>query len=312
MHLSIFDTSVSTENLGDYIIMDSVNKELREVFPNYLFVSNATHERIGLRTYSMVRHSSYSILGGSNILTNNIVLDRQWKITIQDVFFINELVLMGVGWRTYQPKVDYLTRLFYHRLLSKNVIHSVRDSYTEEKLNSLGISNVINTGCPTMWKLTKEHCTLIPDSKCSKVVFTLTDYRKDEDYDRKLLSILRNEYSSLFFWPQGAQDLDYLKEIDSLQGITILQPNLSCFDELLLQQIDYIGTRLHAGIRALQFKSRTIIIGVDNRAVEKSRDFNIPMISRLDLHLLTDKIGSSWHTEITIPEENIKLWKEQF
>ena len=32
--ITIFDTSVVTENLGDYIIMDSVNRELQGLFKN--------------------------------------------------------------------------------------------------------------------------------------------------------------------------------------------------------------------------------------------------------------------------------------
>lgn len=56
------------------------------------------------------------------------------------------------------------------------------------------------------------------------------------------------------FWPQGTGDIEYLKklsnEIDTTK-IKILQPNLRSFDERLEDNYSYIGTRLHAGIRAL-------------------------------------------------------------
>ena len=49
------------------------------------------------------------------------------------------------------------------------------------------------------------------------------------------------------------------------------------------ENIDYVGTRLHAGIRALQHKKRTIIIGIDNRAIEKAKDFNLTVIDRKNI-----------------------------
>ena len=52
-----------------------------------------------------------------------------------------------------------------------------------------------------------------------------------------------------------------------------MSPTLEAFDNLLESEIDldYIGTRLHAGIRAIQKKRRSIIIGVDNRALEMQK-----------------------------------------
>lgn len=38
-------------------------------------------------------------------------------------------------------------------LIKENLYHSVRDSESVKILNDLGFKNVINTGCPTIWKL---------------------------------------------------------------------------------------------------------------------------------------------------------------
>jgi polysaccharide pyruvyl transferase WcaK-like protein len=76
--------------------------------------------------------------------------------------------------------------------------------------------------------------------------------------------------------------------------------------------IDYVGTRLHAGIRALQKKRRAIIIAIDNRAIEKQKDFNLTIINRDKIDYLKDKILSSFNTDIRIPVSNIDLWKKQF
>ena len=70
--------------------------------------------------------------------------------------------------------LDFLLKI----LLSKTYLHSVRDEYTKDMLERIGIKNVINTGCPTMWSLTEEHCKQIPIKKSNSVVFTITDYNK--------------------------------------------------------------------------------------------------------------------------------------
>ena len=48
-------------------------------------------------------------------------------------------------------------------------------------------------------------------------------------------------------------------------------------------EFDYVGTRLHAGILALNYRKRTLIIAVDNRAAEMKTDINLPVIARGDL-----------------------------
>ncbi|MBN2850072.1 MAG: hypothetical protein JXK92_05385, partial [Erysipelotrichaceae bacterium] len=76
--------------------------------------------------------------------------------------------------------------------------------------------------------------------------------------------------------------------------------------------IEFVGTRLHGGIRALQLKRRTFIVAVDNRAIEKHKDFNIPVLLREDCDKLDDILTQPVKTEITIPMDKINEWKSQF
>jgi len=69
---------------------------------------------------------------------------------------------------------------------------------------------------------------------------------------------------------------------------------------------------LHAGIRAMQKKRRTIILGIDNRAFEKAKDFNISVCPRDDLQKLESLIKSNLSTQIKLPTKNINRWKAQF
>ena len=90
---------------------------------------------------------------------------------------------IGVGAQQYNQTFTFLTKISYKWLFKGSTLHSVRDSYTEKLLKNIGIDNVINTGCPTMWSLTPTLCTLIPSKKAKEAVLTLTDYKPNPERD---------------------------------------------------------------------------------------------------------------------------------
>ena len=57
---------------------------------------------------------------------------------------------------------------------------------------------------------------------------------------------------------------------------------------------------------------RTIIIGVDNRALEKKKDFNLPVINRKEIEDLNNMINSSYSLDIKLPTQDIIKFKEWF
>lgn len=311
----VFNTAISSENIGDYIIMDSVNKVIYDLFENDMVFETLTHDAISKPGYKLNKIADYSFVGGSNLLSSNMNRYNQWKVNLKDSLFLDDILLLGVGWWQYQKKPNLYTKILFKRLLSNNKIHSVRDSYTEKMLKSIGINNVLNTGCPTMWGLTPEHCAKIPSNKGDCVVFTLTDYNKNVARDLELINILLKNYKTVYFWPQGSGDFNYFKLLGNHNEISVLGANLIAFDRLLDNKkldVDFIGTRLHAGIRALQKSRRSIIIGIDNRATEKKKDFNLNVISRDSLNELEQMISVNFETQITLNTNNIELWKKQF
>jgi polysaccharide pyruvyl transferase WcaK-like protein len=314
-HIAIFDTSIATLNVGDGIIMDAVNEQLQSIFPDDQHIRIPSHEKIGVTSLSIIRRSKAAIVGGSNILSSYMNKYRQWKLDPMDGYFMkNKVTLLGVGWRQYQGKTNLYTKMMLRRILCTDRLHSVRDSYTESRVKELGITNVINTGCPTMWNLTKAHCAQIPSKKADKVIFTLTDYSRNDKADRKMIEVLKRNYTHVSFWVQGNKDFAYFNSFGELvNGIKIVAPNLPSYNDVLeVEPLDYVGTRLHAGIRALQKKRRSIIIGIDNRAEEKRKDFGLPVLDRAQIDSLEDLINRETALQITLPEMNINLWKKQF
>ncbi len=305
-----FDTSLVSENGGDQIILEYCNGILNELFPKDFIVHIPTHDRIGSFGRGYCMEAKYKIMCGTNILASRMPKFKMWDANLSDIKYIEGTCLLGTGWREYEGNPNLYSKYFWKKVLSKDLIHSVRDSYTEEKLRNLGFDNVVNTSCPTMWKLTEEHCNKIETKKSENVITTLTNYRMEPQKDKQMLDVLCDNYNKVYIWIQALEDYTYLKKIYDLKKLILINPNYHCLDDILEQDnIEYCGTRLHAGIRALNKGKRTTIIAKDNRAKEIAKDTNLNVIKMDEME---EVINGEIITDIKLPYENIRLWKEQF
>lgn len=309
----LLDTSAESDNAGDQIIMECCLKELPDEFRRTKLVRVPTHRFATENEKEELKKACCKILCGTNILSGKMRNYGLWKIG-SDIAPYRNTVLMGVGFDSSRANFDYYTKMLFHTILDKRYTHSVRDSFSEQMLKRMGINNVIFTGCPTMWGLNKEHCKLIPQKKARNVICTITDYNRDYLMDKKMLDILLKSYEKVYFWIQGSSDLSYLKELGYEDQVCPIPSSLEKLDEVLQQtNLDYVGTRLHAGIRAISALHRSIIISIDNRAECISKDTGLPIIHRKDIPICLEKrIFSNFSTEIYLPWENIKQWKRQF
>lgn len=310
----LFDPALASQNIGDEIISDSARRHLCPLFEGDFVMRVSTHQRMSFRYRRYINDSKAYFVLGSNLLKSKMLFGfRQWDISLSDVVQVNNVVLVGCGWQAYEDRIDAYSRFLYRKLLSKDILHSVRDEYAKEKLQSMGFSNVINTGCSTMWGFTPEFCECIPKEKGSRAIATITDYNPDPSQDELMLSTLLDYYDSVSIWLQGNGDKRYASTLPSFERCAIIPPSLSAFDRALeADGVDYIGTRLHGGIRALQHGRRSLVVAIDNRAREKHRDFNLPTIDRNDIRELGGWICSSQPTNIRLPMREIQRFLDQF
>lgn len=328
--------SISSENVGDHIISQYCDDIFLNMFGEALYVNIPTREKLSDVSRRHVATSDYSFVCGTNLLASNMWKWKQWNINILEALDIlntnvrkkeylfpkkvcskyenNKLLLFGVGWWQYQEKPDIYTKCLLKLILHRKMIHSVRDSYTENMLKSIGIDNVLNTSCPTMWKLTETFCKTIPIKKSRKVVTTLTNYNMSKDKDEILLDILLRNYEQVFVWLQAIEDQQYLFTLKQHEKVKIIYPNLLAYDRFLDESnVDYVGTRLHGGIHALNKRKRTVILAVDNRALEIAKDTNLPVIRRENIETQLEKwIQGSNEVKISLPHDNIERWIKQF
>ncbi|GGC46899.1 hypothetical protein GCM10011386_43840 [Parapedobacter defluvii] len=309
----IFDTSIATTNLGDHIIMDAVNRIVNELFTDDFVINIPTHFSIHPLDLPALRKYDTALVGGTNLLKNNTFGKPQWKVAMKDLLALrHKVVLLGVGWWQYQDKpISLYSKWMYKALFSKRYLHAVRDNYTLQKLAEIGIKNVINTGCPTVWGLDEPHLSQINPRKRDTVVTTVTDYLRDPERDRLLLETLKRNYRDVYVWIQGSKDRAYIESLTS--DVQYIAPKLSAFDTFLEKEsCEYVGTRLHAGIRALQKRRKALIIGIDNRAIEMRNDIGLNVLERQRIDLLEEKIHEEMSVKLYLNTGAIQRWKTQF
>lgn len=311
--VTLFDPSINSLNEGDAIIQHYCNTVLREIFSHHNTIHIPTHCIPDEKQLSALSHSATKIVCGTNLMTPHYEEFSNWKIPYNLASYRN-IVTFGVGWGYYCDDISPASRFVYNTILSKDMLHSVRDSYTESKFREMGFANVVNTGCPTLWGLTPEACSAIPQGKSRNVITTLTDYARDEQLDIRMFQILHKHYENVYVWVQGADDMEYLRQLTDLSALKTIPRSFDAYTEALkMGDVDYVGTRLHAGIHAMNMGVRSIILAVDNRAIEMGRDFNMPVLQRKNLEDNLEKmILDSWHTSISLPSKQIQAWKNQF
>ena len=309
----LLDTAMESDNQGDYIIVENCEKQLSESMDVTKLPHIPTHRSINHQEQTALLNASRKIFCGTNMLSGHMRTYGLWKIGA-DVSPYRNTILMGVGFDSKDPEFDRYSKQLFQTILCKSGFHSVRDSFSEQKLQSMGIKNVLNTGCPTMWELTPEKCAKIPAKKARHVICTVTDYLRDPGNDKKMLDILLQSYDEVYLWLQGSDDLEYLQLLGYDRKVHLVEPTLAAYDEALrMDDLDYVGTRLHAGIRALSAGHRSLIVSIDNRAECIGADTGLPTIRREDISVgLMQRLHGEIKTEINMPWENIARWKNQF
>jgi Polysaccharide pyruvyl transferase len=283
-------------NLGDLIIQEAVQRELTNIFGQQKLLHLSTHSFPKSEHIQAAKQCELSFVGGTNLLSSTMNENRQWHF--------------------YQPKPNLQTAFILKLVLSRKYIHSVRDSYTEAQLKSVGIRNVLNTGCPTMWALADIPSHEIPMHKSENALLMLTDYAPEPELDYKLLQLVCANYKKVFVWLQGKRDGTYLSDLapDLTSRLTTIEHSYDAFQQFLASGIsfDYIGTRLHGGVKCLLNRRRSLVIAIDNRAAEIAKDTNLPTAARADFDKIMRWIESPSPTRISLNTEVIEQWRSQF
>jgi hypothetical protein len=302
----LLDPSIGSSNVGDQIIRQKVNAALENRLP--ITGALPTQTRLSRAQRAVARRGDFAILGGTNLLSSNMPWYQQWKLDPMSIRALRgKVVLLGVGWWQYQEEPNAYTRWVLGQVLSRDYVHSVRDEYTKSKIENLGF-RALNTACPTMWDLNLVEAS--NGGRPSTVVVTLTDYNKDRVEDAWLIALLHRYYERVVVWPQSIRDGAYARELKADGDMA--PPTLEAFDAILNGPVDYVGTRLHGGIRAFDHGAWGLIVAVDNRALEIGKDTGLPVHARGDRASIEASVVARLTRAVTLPHTDIATWRSQF
>ena len=133
--IQLLDTSIGSNNLGDFIIMECVREELAPILENN-FVYNMPTQLPAFSSFAVWRNSSVvqgyancdlKFAGGSNLLVKDLKTHYpQWNIHPFNSKPLRGVITVGVGAGAGDYTNAYTTKLYQH-VLSHDYYHSVRD-----------------------------------------------------------------------------------------------------------------------------------------------------------------------------------------
>ena len=327
----LFDTAIATGNLGDEIIFEGVKEGMSQILDYSSVYRMGTHIQ-NYSAFQMLVHKllkadtkirdinenvNNKFICGTNLLVNNLLGVRpQFMLNYFNKSLYKDAVLVGVGRSgNFDKMSNQYTKYLYRNSLSKKYIHSVRDDKTKEVIEKLGLK-AINTGCPTLWGFTPEICEKIPKEKADNVICSLSGHleQRQPQKDIELLKCLKCNYKKIYVWIQTAIDEDYFLSLIGAEkkGYTFIY-SLNEYKRILqMESVDYIGTRLHGGIYALQNGVRTVIISIDERARGFAENNNIPILERDRINELEKIINNKIVTDIHVNRNAINCFISQF
>ena len=164
------------------------------------------------------------------------------------------------------------------------------------------------TSCPTIWSL--EDGELPHLGRSSAVTVTLTDYKRADDVDLDWVGVLSERYSDLRIVGMGPGDRAYAESLGLLRAHSWAGTGTQALVESL-RDSDFVGTRLHAGVRALQLGRPALILAVDNRAAEIGKDTGLPVRARDDIEGVRATLVGSATFKLSLPRDAISRWHSE-
>ena len=140
----MFDPSYSTINMGDFIISDSINREMKSIIDDSFVLRISTHMPISkfLQNFrknyisEFCKDADYKFICGTNIFNSNLLhVFPNFNININDIHNYKNSIAIGCGCSEMDKSANLYTKFIYKKILSKEYFHSTRDEKTKQFLN---------------------------------------------------------------------------------------------------------------------------------------------------------------------------------
>ena len=288
--ISFIDPSVSTENVGDLFIVDSIRRIVRFDETNSIRID--PRKPITQSDIDAINRTDAAIITGTNLWYRQMAKPGRWMFTVEDLKKIKvPIIPLGVGTtrhygddNSFEPDTADQIRIIH----ASCKLGSARDPRTAEALNEAGIKNVSMTGCPTMFRSLSPTWSLKPKKSGKKVVVTVRHGQKANV--RLLVKRLATAGLEPVVAAQQDKDNFLTRSIPLVQKSvpTLYEYDMAPYLKLIDESIGAIGWRLHGNMIHLAHGNPAVLFSNCSRGDSFCDAFALPRIQCPDHHQLTE------------------------
>lgn len=284
--IAFINPAVSTENVGDLFIVDSLKRIL--VHDRAASFDIDPRKPISTREIERINaEADAAVICGTNLWYKRMPKPGRWMFSLEDLKAIRvPIVPLGVGTtrhadddNDFEPE----TLAQIRRIHESCAVGSARDGRTAEVLNAAGVMNVSMTGCPTLYRSLQPQWKLRRRSAgAKKVVVTV---RKGAARNvRKLLGVLTARGLEPVIAAQ--QDPDNFLARRSMRvreaWPTLYQYEMKPYMDLVDEAVGAIGWRLHGNMIHLAHGNPGILFSNCSRGESFCQTFGLPRVPSPD------------------------------
>ena len=319
--IAFINPRLSTANVGDIFIEDSVKRILD--FDPERSVDIDPRKPLNPGDIERINQCDVAVIVGTNLWYQQVRKPNRWLISVDELKQIKiPFVPLGVGTTQHRSEVDSF-RFDEETVALLRQIHdmceasSARDPRTYETLQKAGISNVVMTGCPTLYRSLKPHWTL-NQKQTDKIVVTA---RKGQDRNLQIImkELVRRGKQPVIA-AQKKNDLYCAKRRFPLYRPgpeSLYKFDIKPYQSLVEKAYGAIGWRLHGNMFHLAHGNPTMFFANCSRCLSFSEAFGLPCIYAEDGEMVpeSDLIKSVDHllaadTYELFPERYAKYYQE--
>ena len=284
--IAFINPAVSTENVGDLFIVDSLKRILDhdrdhsfDVDPRKPITRQAI-DRINAE-------ADAAVICGTNLWYKRMPKPGRWTFSLDDLNAIRvPVVPLGVGTTRHADddndfEPETLAQL--RRIHESCAVGSARDWRTAEVLNAAGIRNVSMTGCPTLYRSLAPAWRLRGrPAGARKVVVTV---RKGAARNvRRLLKVLTGRGLEPVIAAQQDPDNFLARPIPLIRKAwpTLYRYDMKPYADLVDEAVGAIGWRLHGNMIHLAHGNPAILFSNCSRGESFCETFGLPRVPSPD------------------------------
>ncbi len=276
--LALINPSLSTQNVGDLFIDDSLKRILD--YDRDHSVEIDPRRPISTADIDRINSCEAAVIMGTNLWYRNMACPGRWMFTAKQLRQVRvPIIPIGVGTTRHDGEdngfqADTLEQL---RIIHASCeVGSVRDPRTAEALDQSGIRNIRMTGCPTIFRSLSPTWSQRPASSTKQVVVTVRKGQRDNV--RRLISILRERGLSPIIAAQQDKDLFLKRWIPFWQSpvSTLYEYSLAPYRQLVEDSLGAIGWRLHGNMLHLAHGNPAILVSNCSRGDSFCDAFSLP------------------------------------